>query len=379
MADASQDQFDVAIIGGGIAGLWTASVLKKRGYSVALFSNTPLGQGQTLAAQGVIHGGAKYAIAGKLTDSSEQLAAMPDRWRAALAGQDEVDLRGARVLSEYQYLWSLPSVASQVVSFFGSKLMRGRANSIPREQWPQPLQSPRYRGRVFRIDEPVVDPVSVVEKLAAAVSDCSYRADCVLTANGLLASGIPVRAAHYVLAAGAGNGPLLQQLGIQEPSMQLRPLHQIIIRGPLPEFFSVCIGSTPKPPVVTTTHIDSRGQTLWWVGGDIAEAQGVARSETEQAAAGRELMNQLLPWVPWDQCEFSTARIDRAEPATGTGDRPPGAFCRRIGNLLVTWPTKLALAPDLADQVIRELPPPRVLNATRLELPAPDIGRPPWD
>lgn len=379
-------QCDLAIIGGGVAGLWTANALRARGYRVVLFSDGPVGQGQTLASQGVIHGGAKYAVAGKLTDSSEQLAGMPSRWRKALDGKGDVDLRGAQILSEHQYLWSLPSVASQVVTFFGSRLMRGRAASLPKREWPEALSPDGYRGSVFKIDEPVLDPVSVVKRLLAPIEDNVFEAKCEVVGTGgrvecLRTEAAEIRADHYVFAAGAGNEALLQSVGIDSPGMQRRPLHQLIVRGDLPPFYSVCIGTGPKPPLVTTTHIDSKGRAVWWIGGDIAEAKGVARSEDEQIAAGQELLGQVLPWIPWKDMEFLTARADRAEPFTGTGDRPPGAYCQKVGNVLVTWPIKLALAPDLADQVMVSLDPPAPHNDTipPLELPRPSIGKAPWD
>lgn len=377
---------DLAIIGGGVAGLWTANALRARGYRVLLFSDGPVGQGQTLASQGVIHGGAKYAVAGKLTDSSEQLAGMPSRWRKALDGGGDVDLRGAQILSEHQYLWSLPSVASQVVTFFGSKLMRGRAAPLPKEEWPEALSPDGYKGRVFRIDEPVLDPVSLVKHLLAPIDDIVFEAKCEAVGTGgqveyLQTNAGEIRARHYVFAAGAGNEALLQSVGIESPGMQRRPLHQLIVRGDLPPFYSVCIGTGPKPPLVTTTHTDSRGRTVWWIGGDIAEAKGVARSEEEQIAAGRNLLDQVLPWIPWNDMEFLTARADRAEPFTGTGDRPPGAFCQKVGNVFVTWPIKLALAPDLADQVAASLEPSASgqESISPLNLPRPTIGTAPWD
>ena len=387
------EKVNVAIVGGGIAGLWSACALKSRGYSVALFCNTPLGAGQTLASQGVIHGGAKYAVGGKATDSSKELAAMPEKWREAIAGKGDVDLRGIKVLSDHQILWSLPGVTSQVLTFFGSNLMRGQACPISKKSAPEPLQSPKYKGRIFRIEEPVLDPVSLVEKLEENLSENCFLANCTPVKNEEGGSGIShllieekgltVSADFYIFAAGAGNAELLKQAGVTSPEMQLRPLHQLIIRGDrLPGFFSVCIGNGLKPPVVTTTHTDSKGRKIWWIGGDIAEADGVARSGSEQIAAGQALWKKILPGMKWDQFEWFTARADRAEPLTGTGDRPSGAFCERKGNLLVCWPTKLALAPDLADKILREIEAVDIsLGSTgkRLPLPGPGIGHAPWD
>ncbi|HCC44093.1 MAG TPA: FAD-binding oxidoreductase, partial [Gammaproteobacteria bacterium] len=53
-------KIDIAILGGGIAGLWLLNLLVSRGYSVVLLEKEALGAGQTIASQGMIHGGVKY-------------------------------------------------------------------------------------------------------------------------------------------------------------------------------------------------------------------------------------------------------------------------------------------------------------------------------
>ena len=377
--------FDTAIIGGGVAALWTANVLKNAGQSVVVLTNSPLGEGQSLSAQGVIHGGLKYAVGGKLTDSSEALAAMPGRWLAALRGEGPVDLKNADLLSDHQVLWSLPNVVSQVVGFFGSKAVRGRSKQIRRDEFPDVFNSPDYGGRLFRIDEPVVDPVSVIRELARGVEKETYLADCEfekgdIGIESVRAGDVQIKAEHYLLAAGAGNGALLESIGIQSPAMQLRPLHQLIVRRKdLPDFHSVCVGTGAKPPMVSTTHTDSEGRRVWYIGGDIAEQSGVDRDESEQIGAGKALFKKTMPWVDLEGAEWFTHRVDRAEPHTGTGDRPPGAFCHRAGNVLLAWPTKFALAPNLADQVLEETSASGNSPGTSLDLPRPAIGKPPWD
>lgn len=385
---------DTVILGGGVAALWTANLLKRAGQSVLVLTNAPLGSGQSLAAQGVIHGGLKYAVGGKLTDASEALAAMPARWLAAMHGDGPVDLRGARILSDHQVMWSLPNVVSQVVGFFGSKALRGRSSAIGRGDYPPVFDTPLYRGRLFRIDEPVVDPVSVVRELAKGVEDEAYLVDwsrnATLVAGGEGISHLritgsdggpsEVRARHYVFAAGAGNAELLAAINRSSPAMQRRPLHQVIVRKEgLPGFFSVCVGTGPKPPLVSTTHVDSRGRTVWYLGGDLAEAEGVARSESDQVEFTKALLARLMPWIDLVGAEWFTWRGDRAEPLTGTGDRPAGAWCQREGNVLVAWPTKFALAPDLADRILRETGPGRYPQPPGLDLPRPVHGVPPWD
>jgi glycerol-3-phosphate dehydrogenase len=395
VSEAREIECDVVVIGGGVAALWSANALRADGRSVVVLSNSPIGEGQSLAAQGVIHGGLKYAVAGKLTDSSEALADMPARWLAAMKGEGQIDLRGAALLSDHQVMWSLPNVVSQVFGFFGSKAVRGRSAAIPREQYPEAFDSAEYRGRLFRIEEPVVDPVSTMEALFRGVEETTHQVDWGRTAH--LVSGADgveairltppdgpeatLRASRYVFAAGAGNRDLLTAIGRERPAMQLRPLHQLVIRKPdLPDFFSVCVGSGPKPPLVSTTHTDSEGRRLWYIGGDIAEKAGVERDEAAQIEEGKRQFARWMPWIDLAGAEWFTTRSTRAEPHTGSGDRPPGAFCRIDGNVLVTWPTKLALAPDLADQVIALCPGASSPGPTPLlPLPRPPLGKAPWD
>ena len=148
---------DILIFGGGIAGLWLINRLRERGYQCLLLETGTLGGAQTLASQGIIHGGLKYALGGGLSSESEAIAGMPDRWRAAIDGRDKVDLSGLRVLADTQNLWSTGSVASRMTSFFASKMLRGRIEKLKRDQFPSALANPRFKGQVYRLDDLVVD------------------------------------------------------------------------------------------------------------------------------------------------------------------------------------------------------------------------------
>jgi len=390
-------RLDLLVVGGGVAALWTAAAAKAAGHRVRLLCQGELGAGQSLAAQGVIHGGLKYALGGSLNEASEALAAMPERWLAALRGEGAVDLRSARLLSECQWLWSLPDLMSRVVGFFGSKTLRGRAAAVKPSDYPEVFDPDFYRGSLFRIEEPVVDPLSAIEALARLVATESGLVDWERNARLLGQAGeiegaeirqddgslVRLEARRVLFAAGAGNAGLLARAGASVPAMQRRPLHQVVVRREsLPDFYSVCVGKGPKPPIVSTSHRDRAGRTLWYLGGELAEAEGVARSEPEQIEAARALLARLLPWIDLSGAEWGTCRVDRAEPATPSGQRPPGAYCHEQGRLLTAWPSKLALAPDLADQVLARLGPPACGPAPPpppLILPKPVVGTPPWE
>jgi glycerol-3-phosphate dehydrogenase len=78
---------DIAIIGGGIAGLWLLNRLRQEGYSVILLESVTLGGGQTNKAQGILHEGVKYALQGTLSPSSNAITHMPTIWKQCLEGR----------------------------------------------------------------------------------------------------------------------------------------------------------------------------------------------------------------------------------------------------------------------------------------------------
>ena len=88
---------DVLIFGGGGAGLWLLDELRRSGFCVLLAESNSLGRGQSVASQGIIHGGLKYTLGGLLTDSARAIRHMPALWRACLAGESQPDLSGASV------------------------------------------------------------------------------------------------------------------------------------------------------------------------------------------------------------------------------------------------------------------------------------------
>jgi len=380
---------DVLIVGAGVAGLWLNARLRRLGYSTVLVERAGLGGGQSLKSQGIIHGGAKYALHGALTGASEAIAEMPQRWRDALAGEGEVDLRGARVLSQAHYLWSPGTLAGNLTSFFASKAVRGRVDQVKGDQLPAALQDKAFKGKVYRLAELVVDVPSVITHLAELGGDSLLAGEHIAPLHegdqlcGLVVDGREIRAQRIVLSAGEGNADLLQALDIQQPKMQTRPLHMILAKGAsLKPLYAHCLGGGPKPRITVTTHPAADGQWVWYLGGDIAEADGVAREPSAQIATARKELGQLLPWIDLSQVQWATLRVNRAEPAQSGLVRPDNAFLAEQGRLLVGWPTKLALAPDFAERVITALRRDAIApgSASPLpELPRPALGQTPWE
>jgi len=267
--------------------------------------------------------------------------------------------------------------------------VRGRVDQVKGEQLPPALQDPRFKGKVYRLAELVVDVPSLIGRLAELAGDgllAGHDIEPLLDNEqlvGLRVDGRDIHAQRIVLSAGAGNAALLKALGLSQPAMQTRPLHMVLVKGPsLKPLYAHCLGGGPKPRITVTTHPAADGQWVWYLGGDIAEAEGVARDPAAQIASAQKELGNLLPWVDLSQAQWATLRVERAEPLQSGLTRPDNAFLAEQDRLLVGWPTKLALAPDFADRVIKSLERDGIRPgpATTLpELPKPAIAQTPWE
>jgi glycerol-3-phosphate dehydrogenase len=369
---------DVIIFGGGIAGLWSLARLRQAGYQAVLLEANALGAGQTRYAQGIIHGGTKYALTGKLTASSEAVFNMPNRWKQCLAGNGDVDLRAAIVLSAHQYLWSTQNIASRVTGFFASQVMRSRTQSVDKKNRPALFQHPQFRGQVYQLDEPVLDTMSIVRALAepmhAAIAN--YKAQSLVAKDDAIevelldGQRVIFKYQTLCLMAGQGNAELLAQLKLTRPEMQLRPLQMVMLRGGLPGMvYAHCMGASVNPRITISSHRDMNGDIVWYLGGQLAE-EGVNRSADEQIQFAKKELAALIPWLDLSKSQWATLPINRAELKQGEGKRPD-SFSLDDTNpgVLTAWPTKLALAPMLADALLARLAANGVKKSAGSDLP----------
>ena len=168
---------DMVIFGGGIAGLWVLNRLRQLGFSAILFEPVALGGGQTNKAQGIIHGGMKYALQGVFTSEANAMAAMPERWKACLKGKGDIDLSSVPVLSKKQYLWSQGKLTAKLTGFLAGVSLASKVKSLKKNQYPTVFQHPEFKGQVFALDELVVDgSVSAWHSARMELGQCGRHA-----------------------------------------------------------------------------------------------------------------------------------------------------------------------------------------------------------
>jgi len=369
------------IVGGGIAGLWLALECQARGMSCCVLEQGSLGQGQTLASQGMIHGGTKYALDGVLSAAATQIGAMPERWLQALDGKGTVSLRGVHLHRSNQLLWSTDSLKSQVVGFFASRAMSSRMQRIDPSDEPG-FGDCGFSGLLYRLNEPVIDVASCLAAMAEQLGDRVMQA----TVTGLRMDGDRVTGVEtsrgalsgdtVILTAGAGIEPLLTHPTHAGIRMQRRPLAMVAVqlRRHIAPLFGHHIGMGTKPKLTVSTHTRGADQTLY-LGGQLAE-EGVERSDEAQCERARDALKNSLGWQDLDIEHLSVFRIDRAEAATGQGQRPESAAVFARPGLIVGWPTKLALAPALADAILGQLSTEGIDQPTLW--PKAGVGELPW-
>lgn len=391
---------DLAIIGGGIAGLWLANRAKSAGYNIALLEAKALGSDQTLASQGMIHGGMKYTLAGALTGASEAIAEMPRHWRACLCGEGDVNLRHTRILSDHFFMWSGDDLGSKLTSFLASKITRGRVEPVHEDRRPPLLRNKHFSGSLYRLEDIVIDTPSLVANLAHNIEGHCFQIDwshaqLQKSADGIVSltidtptHAIEIHAQRFIFTAGMGNAELLQQLGLERPAMQLRPLQQVLVKHNQPfDFYGHCLGRETTPRLTISSHRLPDGSHVWYLGGSLAE-KGAHMAADELIALAQAELQELIPWINLNGAEWATLPVARAEPLQPNLARPDNAFISPApgtANLLVGWPTKLTLAPNLANQALELLAVAGITPATHNKVNLHDyfayaeLAKTPWE
>ncbi len=380
---------DIVVIGAGIAGLWTANVLQRRGYSVLVFEKDVVGGVQTLASQGMIHGGQKYTLTGSAGEHASAIAAMPARWQACFDGCGDVDLTGVAFACDHQIMWPAGGIVSSAAVLAAAQLVNAGTRKLARDEFPEVLATrPKFKGPVYRLPEVVMDAKSLTVALAKPLAGRILRG----AVAGVLPDGqvafshdgrdIAVQAQLVVSTAGLGNEEVLKLLKVGKTLTQRRPLRQIMVRALDEPLFGHGIVGSPKPRLTVTAARDgASGGYVWYLGGALAENAASLDDGAAIELAAKELAD-VFPHIDWSQKEFATWYGERAEPANPDGQLPAGPTVQQRGRVVIAWPTKLTFAPLLADQVQavvqrHAIKPYYPLPA--LDWPQAQAGAPPWE
>lgn len=374
----------VLLLGGGIAGLWSLLRLRSLGIPAYLLETAELGGMQTLASQGIIHGGAKYALLGKMSESAAAIAGMPSRWKACLNGDDVPDLSDVNLLSASQYLWSTGSLASRVTGFFAGQLMGDRMTKLDPHAFPDVLKDNK-QATVYQLNEPVLDVKSLLKSLLNEIGDYCIKADDILSINAdqhvlLFSQSDKTYSVEYeklLLTAGKGNQVLMDAAGLSQPKMQLRALKMVMLKGELPQLYAHALGATAVPRVTIGSCLSGTEQ-VWYLGGQLAE-DGVFVDDAELIDQAKKLLMTLLPAIDFNNKQWACLSIERAEILTGAGGKPDMPSIEKQGDIWVIWPTKLAFAPLLADQIVNDISVATVASGGWAELDKACLSLTPWE
>lgn len=374
---------DIAIFGAGIAGLWTFHRLKRAGYDVLLIESRKIGCGQTVASQGIIHSGLKYALAGQVNALAKSISAMPDLWRDALAGKGPVDLSAARMSASSQHLLIPSGFMGGLVKLVTKKALGGNVHDVPRNEWPQDIIDSGFRGSVIYMDEPVLDIPSVLEALVAPYRECIVQIDTPDDPLGYLARNHIT--ARKIIYTGAASNHRIATMNEDDDGLktQARPLLMGMIKhAPFP-LYAHLVGKSDKPVVSITTHQTDNGEIVWYLGGGVAERDKDSNPQNVYNAM-KDAMAKYMPQVDVSGFEWAVLPIDRIEGKSDTqGWMPDTPTIHIAGDSLYCWPTKLTFAPMLSDMIVADLDDNGIVASGRVsdfsDLTPAEITSTPWD
>jgi glycine/D-amino acid oxidase-like deaminating enzyme len=358
--ESSSLNYDIVICGGGVAGLWLLNVLIKAGYSVLLVEKDAIGGIQSIASQGMIHGGQRYLLGSNLSTHAKSVALLPERWNACLEGRGDVDLREVRILSETQLMWPTGGRLTRLALNAATHLVKAKMRHL--DPWEIPDALTGFADRpILELPEKVLDIGSLVEVLSAP-HGANIRKGVVgsLTREGrLTVSGIPIIAQVVICAAGLGNEEFLVSLDAGKHCSQQRPIRQLMVKMmPFP-LYGHGITTSYKPRVTITSQPLLSGGYVWYIGGALGD-DVLSLKENQAINYARKEMAALFDRIDWGGKEWATWDGVRAEAFSHNGLLPDGPVIQEYDGVMVVWPTKLTLTPTLGDGVLERLSEKRV-------------------
>ena len=377
--------YDIVICGGGVAGLWLLNVLTKAGFDVLLVEKDTLGGTQTIASQGMIHGGQRYMLGTNPSTHADSVSKLPERWDACLGGYGELDLRDVRVLSETQVMWSTGGLLAHFALSAATHVLKAKMRKLDVREVPEALAKLADTS-VWELPEKVLDVGCLVAKLSAPHKARIRKAsvDTLSRQGQLTVAGAKINAQAIICAAGLGNEELLALLDAGKGSSQRRPLRQFMVKSMPFALYGHGISTSYKPRVTITSYPLQSGGYVWYLGGALAD-EALPLPEHEAIAFAKKEMAELFNHLDWSGKQWSTWFGIRAEAHCPTGRLPSGPVVQEYSNVLVVWPTKLTLTPLLGDLVLERLVKKRVRpkqpgpSSPSSNVSLPPLAEVPWE
>jgi|TARA_B100001964_G_scaffold244114_1_gene324304 glycine/D-amino acid oxidase-like deaminating enzyme len=379
---------DIAIVGGGVLGLFLLNWCKKNNRNVVLIESNKLGMGQSIASQGMIHGGQRYNLMGKLSSHAKLVNQMRSLWLDYLNGDGDFDLSTTRLISNHQYLYQLNTLKSKLVGTFASYWMQKRIKKLSHDEYPKWFH--QECGSWYRLDEPVVDMGSLLKNLAHELqSSIIYAKPSIIEQNDYRVKHIifndqnsecVLHAQNYFFCAGKSNQDFLSQFGIKPTTlMQLRPLRQFILFDAPVDFFGHILGLDPRPSMTITTH-KHNGRRIWYLGGKIA-TDYLDKDEAFYSKMIKLQLKKAYPMFDFKDLNIKHFDVDRAEPLAINGLLPDFPVINKLAsNAFMSWPIKLCLAPLVAKLMLEKISVDRKNGScTKLDNEKLKISNYPWE
>jgi len=377
---------DLLILGGGIAGLWTAAAARRAGYRVVLLESCALGAGQTLQSQGIIHAGLKYALLGQVNETAQLIAAVAKDWEAAMAGEGLVNLRNAKIAAPAQHMLVPGGLLGTLAGAMGHAALGETIQNLKPNNWPPGLAALGFKGNVISMSEPGIDIRSVLYALTEQLENICYhyhpeRAQIILRPDGGFESikigETEIAPTQVVSVAAQGNEWLAEQMNFKAAA-QHRPLKMVLLKGDLPHAYWHGVGGSFRPAFTISTHKTSAGNNVWYIGGAVAEA-GVKQDDQTLFRETAAALQKYLPKLDMKNMQWSSLPVVRVEGHDPRGWLPDRPSYQQHANLMLGWVNKLTLAPLIAKEILAKLPPPLGSTMEILPLPLAQVAENPWD
>lgn len=125
----------------------------------------------------------------------------------------------------------------------------------------------------------------------------------------------------------------------------------VMMRGAKFDLWAHMAGLSPKPEASVTTHQDSSGARVWYIGGGVAE-RATDSNPDQTIFETKTTLKKFIPDIDFKDTQWAVYGINRIEGLTKNGQMPDQPVFDVHGKNVYAWPTKMTFAPLLADRLL---------------------------